>query len=121
MTELGVREFSESRFPNPVFSNPVFRIRLSGLNLVFRIRLPGPNPIPVFLIPFWNPVPPIRLSGPNPVFLIPFSKSDCPGRFCQRIKTRNCRVTDRQTHYVNLYIKLEGSCSEFIYRIRRKL
>jgi len=40
----------------------------------------------VFRTPFFR----IRLSGPNPVFRIP--KSNCPGRFCRRIKTRNCRV-----------------------------
>jgi hypothetical protein len=33
--------------------------------------------------------------------------SDSPGRFCRRIKTRNCRVgqTHARTHYVNLYIR----------------
>jgi len=33
------------------------------------------------------------------------SESNCPGRFCQRIKTCNRRGTHGRTDYVNLYIR----------------
>jgi hypothetical protein len=46
--------------------------------------------------------------------------SDCPGRFCRRIKTRNRRIrqtdarTDGRTDYVNLYIRLSICSSQDI-------
>jgi hypothetical protein len=103
-------------FPNPVFSNPVFRIRLSepnpvfrirlsGSNPVFRIRLPGPNPIFQILFPFSESRFGIPFSESDCPGRISFSESDCPGRFRQQIKTRNCRV------------KWTDARSEFIYKI----
>jgi len=113
LTELGLREFSESRFPNPVFSNlvfrirlskpnPVFRIRLSGSNPVFRIRLPGPNPIFQILFPFSESRFGIPFSESDCSGRISFSESDCLGRFRQWIKTRNCRVewTDARSEFI---------------------
>jgi hypothetical protein len=35
---------------------------------------------------------------------ISFSESDCPGRFRRRIKTRNCRVTHKQTNRQTTWI-----------------
>ncbi len=70
-----LREFFESRFPNPTvraehrFPNPTVRAGSAG----------GLK----------------RATGQG---RIPFSESDCPGRFRRRIKTRNRRVTHRQTH-----------------------
>ncbi len=45
---------------------------------------------------------------PNPTVCpgrIPFSESDCPGRFRRRIITWNRRRTDGRTHVVPLYIR----------------
>jgi hypothetical protein len=56
-----------------------------------RRTLPCPLPRPAL-----SGRPFFRILGP--VFRIPFSESDCPGRFRQSIKTRNRRRTHRQTH-----------------------
>ncbi len=40
----------------------------------------------------WIPNPTVRAES-----CFPNSESDCPSRFCRRIKTWNCRVTHRQT------------------------
>ncbi len=80
-------------------SLPAFRIRLSGISRALAACFPNPTVRAESRFP--NPT----VRAGSAVENLSVRPSDCPGRFCRRIKTRNGRVTDRHTDYVNLYIR----------------